>query len=55
MIQQQLYICEKCGTSYANEKDCQMCERGHKPAMRIRSQKYVPIGVDCSGYPSYVL
>lgn len=54
MTEKKLYICEKCKTAYANVKDCQKCEEGHKPAKRIRDQKYIAISNDHTGYPSYV-
>lgn len=54
MIEKKLYICDKCGTSYATPEACETCENGHVPAIRIRSQKYVAMNADKTGYPTYV-
>ena len=54
MTEKKLYVCEKCKTAYSCEKECLNCENGHKPAKRVRDQKYVALGVDSTGYPTYV-
>ena len=54
MTEKKLYICEYCRTPYSNEKDCIKCEMGHKPAKRVKEQKYVSLGMDHTGYPTYV-
>ena len=54
MTEKHLYVCDKCGTSYATPEACEACENGHLPAIRIRSQKYVSIANDKTGYPTYV-
>ena len=54
MTEKHQYVCDKCGTAYATPEACQTCESGHVPAVRIRSQKYVAITADQTGYPTYV-
>ena len=54
MKEKKLYICKKCKTAYASDKDAQICEDSHVPAKRVRDQKYVAIANDRTGYPTYV-
>ena len=54
MTEKHLYVCDKCGTAYATPEAAATCESGHWPAVRIRSQKYVAIANDRTGYPTYV-
>lgn len=51
MKQISLYVCEKCGTQYAEKTDAQKCEKNHKHPKEIDGCRYLSIGNDSSGYP----
>lgn len=48
------YICEICGTEYADKKDAQDCEKGHCAPKEIVKAKFLPIGQNHKGYPESV-
>lgn len=54
MIQVTQYVCECCGTQYANKLDAQNCEKNHKIPLSIKRSNYHNIGVDKTGYPNRV-
>ena len=47
----QQYLCEHCGTLYADKMKAQECERNHKSAINILYQRFLPKKNDASGYP----
>lgn len=51
MIEKKKYICEICGTEYADKCMCQKCEQGHKKPKKIRYTSYKSINVIPNGYP----
>ena len=46
-----LYVCEICGTSYADKKACEHCESYHVKAKKIKAQRFLSFNNDGSGYP----
>lgn len=46
-----LYVCEICGTSYVDKNKCLECEKSHKKVKAIKSEKYLAISNDATGYP----
>lgn len=54
MKQIALYVCERCGTQFANKLDAQNCENNHKVPVGIKRANYVSIGIDKTGYPNRI-
>ena len=50
----QHYICETCGTVYADKKKAQECEKGHHAPERIVKMRYVAFSSDATGYPQSI-
>ena len=48
------YICEICGTEYADKEKCRRCEKGHKEPEEIVKAHHRPITMDETGYPKTV-
>lgn len=51
MREMKQYVCEGCGTPYADKTKAQECERNHKSAINILYQRFLPKKNDASGYP----
>lgn len=51
MRETKLYICEVCGTQYADKKKCLACEKSHKKPVNIVNCKYIPQKDNNKGYP----
>ena len=47
------YKCEVCGTLYANEKECDACEKQHRMPVEIKSAKHLPKKVSAK-YPTQI-
>lgn len=45
------YICEICGTEYADKNHCTKCERSHKKPVSIKRSRYLPITQNSLGIP----
>ena len=45
------YICEMCGTEYAERRQCEVCGNSHKKPLRIAKADYVPNLRDETGFP----
>lgn len=45
------YICECCGTQYADKSKAIECERNHKSVADILKERFLPKKNDASGYP----
>ena len=45
------YICEFCGTEYADKNTAAECEKNHKTVSRIKNMTYKPIRMLPNGYP----
>lgn len=45
------FICEICGTEYADKEKARVCEKKHATPKEIVGQVYHPIRFDESGYP----
>lgn len=54
MKQIALYVCEHCGTQYAEKADAQKCEKNHKQPKEVGGCRYLSIKIDASGYPSTI-
>ena len=50
----ELYVCEHCGTQYADKEACKTCESTHTPPKEIVSGKYLAYKNDHTGYPIVV-
>ena len=50
----QHYICETCGTVYADKKKAQECEKGHHAPERIVRTRYAAFSSDATGYPQSI-
>ena len=48
------YICEVCGTEYADEEKCGRCEKGHRKPTKIVGSRYRPITMDQTGCPEMI-
>lgn len=48
------YKCGICGTVYADKAKCLKCEAGHKIPTKIKQKKYLPIGVNATGWPETI-
>ena len=48
------YICEICGTEYAEREKCKQCEKGHKEPKEIINVTHRPVTMDQSGYPETI-
>ena len=48
------YICEVCGTEYADKAQCGRCEKSHKEPREIVKAFYRPITMDGSGHPEHL-
>lgn len=51
MKEKKLYVCELCGTEYADKEKAEACETGHKGKLEIVRAKYKSIGNVPDGYP----
>lgn len=51
---QRLYICEQCGTEYANKCAAKECEMNHKVPVTVEAFRYLPRAADESGLPLVV-
>ena len=49
-----LYICEVCGTEYADKAQCKRCEKGHKEPKEITGIHHKPLTKDATGYPESI-
>lgn len=47
----QHYVCEICGTEYADRIPCEQCEKSHKTPMKIHSARWLSMKQNGSGYP----
>lgn len=45
------YRCDYCNTEYKIKADCTECEANHKHSIEITAEKFLPFGMDKSGYP----
>ena len=45
------YICETCGTEYADKQRCVDCEKSHKKAVEIVKMRFLPREHNGKGYP----
>ena len=45
------YICEICGTEYAEKEKCAKCEKSHKKAVEIVKMRHLSFSQDQKGYP----
>lgn len=48
------YVCEICGTEYAEKNKCENCEINHKKPFHIERSEYRSITQDASGYPQFI-
>ena len=48
------YICEKCGSKYALEKQAFECENNHKEPIKIVKSKFSNIKSSPKGYPTTI-
>ncbi len=48
------YICDVCGTEYAEKAKCQECEKEHKKAVSISKCRYLGLRNAGTGYPQSV-
>jgi len=48
------WICEMCGTQFADKCDALKCESGHKKDLTIVGARYLPITVDATGLPTTI-
>ena len=48
------YVCDICGTEYANRGKAETCEKSHKTPKKITYCYYRPISDDKSGYPQRI-
>lgn len=48
------YICEICGTEYADKEKAVNCEKGHHKPKNIKAERYQPITNDRTGYPDRI-
>ena len=47
----QHYVCETCGTVYADKAKAAECEKGHKAPEKIIRTRYASVSGDRTGYP----
>lgn len=45
------YICETCGTEYADKQKCIDCEKSHKKAVEIVRMRFLSVANNLKGYP----
>ena len=45
------YVCETCGTVYADKAKATECEKAHHAPDRIVGARYAPVSGDRTGYP----
>ena len=50
----QLYVCEHCGTQYADKTECKRCEDSHKQAVEIHDMRFHACSFNEDGYPTKV-
>ena len=50
----QLFVCDCCGTQYADEKEAAKCEKSHHMPKSVSDCKFQPYKVNASGYPSRI-
>lgn len=55
MIEKKKYVCEICGTEYADVNKCEKCEQGHKIPKKIISSSYKEIIDRPDGYPTRIV
>ena len=51
MREMKQYVCEGCGTPYADKTKAQECEKNHKAVTTVLQQRFLPKSSDASGYP----
>ncbi len=54
MVEVKHYICEVCGTEYADKTVAVKCESGHKKGLTIVGARYLSISQDASGLPQSI-
>lgn len=47
----ELYVCEVCGTQYAEKEKCVQCEKRHKRNLSIVGTRYLSYTQDKTGMP----
>ena len=50
----QLFVCEGCGTQYADEKEAIKCEKSHHKPKSFAEWTFKPYKIDSSGYPIHI-
>lgn len=45
------YICDVCGTEYAEMAKCEKCEKLHRHPVKITKARYIPFTQDATGFP----
>lgn len=48
------YICETCGTEYAEKEQAQRCEKNHKGVEEIVERRYLSYSQDQTGFPQTI-
>ena len=48
------YICETCGTEYAEKDLAQRCEKNHKSIKEIVGVRYLSYSQDQTGFPQTI-
>ena len=51
MKEKRIFVCEICGTDYADKENAKNCESGHKTKLTIKNMKYVAMSRNGSGFP----
>lgn len=51
MKERKLYMCEICGTEYAERFAAEQCEKNHKKAKKIRNCRYLSRKQNETGIP----
>lgn len=54
MKQVELYVCDYCKTQYSSPAAACECEANHKKPVRILEVQFQPIGMNRTGYPTYI-
>lgn len=47
----ELFVCETCGTQYAEKLECTACEKSHRKPVEITGARYLGRKQNGSGYP----
>ncbi len=55
MKQIKLYVCELCGTQFANKADAEKCEKFHRFPKLVTPGSFKPFTMNGDGYPDKVL